>query len=254
MWGAMPTCLVLQHVAPESPFAVADALDAAGVRIDLRQIFSGEVPPDDLTGVDGLVVMGGPMAAHSDVGFPTRGRELALIAEAVTLGIPTLGICLGAQLVAAATGGGVYPGGRGPEIGWSPVALSNLCGSDRLLGDLPDTLTVLQWHGDTFDLPAGAVLLASNQCYPNQAFRLGELTWGLQFHVEVTERAVDGFLDAFAADTETIAGGADGIRADTPGGVANLAAARDLVCTRFAALVARRVTAVPVAAEVPAAR
>jgi GMP synthase-like glutamine amidotransferase len=254
MWCAMSTCLVLQHVAPESPFAVAEALTGAGVRVQTRRVFAGEALPDDLTGVDGLVVMGGPMAAHSEVGFPTRSRELALIAEALRIGIPTLGICLGAQLVVAAVDGRVYPGAGGPEIGWSPVTLSKHCGSDRLLRDLPETLTVLQWHGDTFDLPAGAVLLASNDRYPNQAFRLGELAWGLQFHLEVTESAIEGFLDEFAADTDSIDGGADAIRAAIASGVANLAAARGLVCTRFAELVAQRVTAADRLEEVPAAR
>jgi GMP synthase (glutamine-hydrolysing) len=141
-------------------------------------------------------------------------------------------------LVAAAAGAAVYPGASGPEIGWSPVSLAEACRTDRLFADLPEQLSVLQWHGDTFDLPRHACHLIRNAVYPNQAFRIGEVAWGVQFHLEVTADAVEGFLAAFASDLAGVPGGADAVRAATPGALATLAAPRDLVFGRFATLVA----------------
>lgn len=237
----MPNCLVVQHVAPEPAFAIAGALSEAGVDIDIRRVFAGDPIPTDGTGLDGLVIMGGPMSAASDDGFPTRRAELALIADAIDRRIPTLGVCLGAQLLAAAAGGAVFPGASGPEIGWGPVDLTADRADDPLLSGLPTPLTVLHWHGDTFDLPDGAVRLAGNGNYPNQGFRLGPAAWGLQFHLEVTAPAVEGLLAAFGADAESVVGGPEAIRAAIPGALASLADARDLVLGRFAASVADRV-------------
>jgi GMP synthase-like glutamine amidotransferase len=236
----MPTCLVVQHVAPESAFAVEDSLVRAGVLVDTRHIFAGDELPADLSGLHGLVVMGGPMSAASDQGFPSRRAELDLLSEAIASGLPTLGVCLGAQLLAAACGATVYPGEFGPEIGWSPVTLSDDGQEDRLFGGLPRDLTVLQWHGDTFDLPVGAEHLCSSPLYPNQAFRVGESGWGIQFHLEVTAAAVDGFLSAFALDAMSAPGGPESIRDDTAAAMETLEETRDQVLDRFAALVATR--------------
>lgn len=97
--------------------------------------------------------------------------------------------------MAVAAGGKVYPGPAGPEIGWGLVRLSDAAEDDRLLGGLPRQLEVLHWHGDTFDLPPGAVHLATGALYPNQAFRWGPTAWGLQFHLEVDNGAVAAFLE-----------------------------------------------------------
>jgi GMP synthase-like glutamine amidotransferase len=249
MWASMPTCVVLQHVAPESAFAIEYALAQAGVDVDVRQVFAGDDVPAGIDQLDGLVIMGGPMSAVSDQGFPTRQAELALIGSAVRAGIPTLGVCLGAQLLAVAAGAAVYQGELGPEIGWSPVTLTDDCDDDRLLGGLARSLTVLQWHGDTFDLPAGAVHLVVNSIYPNQAFRLHDAAWGLQFHLEVTAAAVGGFLEAFASDLHDRPGGAGAIRDETEAAVTALAPARDLVLARFGALVAARVSTADLVSE-----
>lgn len=234
----MPKCLVVQHVAPESAFAIADALAAAGVCIDTRQVFAGDGIPADGSGFEGLVVMGGPMSAGSDDGFPTRAAELALLADAVDRGIPTLGVCLGAQLLAVAAGGSVFPGASGPEIGWGPISLTADSAGDRLLAGLPSPLTVMHWHGETFDLPDRAVRLAGNANYPNQGFRIGAAAWGLQFHLEVTAPAVEGFLTDFGADADHTVGGPEAIRASTEKALAALAGTRGLVLQRFAGLVA----------------
>jgi GMP synthase-like glutamine amidotransferase len=246
----MPTCLVVQHVAPEGPFAIEDALLAVGTRVDVRHVFAGEPLPDDVAGLDGLVVMGGPMSAVSDQGFPTREAEIALIADAVRVGLPTLGVCLGAQLIAAAAGAAVYPGDLGPEIGWSSVTLTGDSAEDALFAGIPRNLSVLQWHGDTFDLPPGAAHLAGNSIYPNQAFRIGNAAWGVQFHLEVTAQGVEDFLTAFASDLTDLAGGPEAIRHDTPLGLEGLAPSRDLIFSRFAALMAARVDSGELVAEV----
>jgi GMP synthase-like glutamine amidotransferase len=237
----MSTCLVVQHVASESAFAIEDALVGAGVSVDTRRVFEGEPVPDQASVFGGIVVMGGPMSAASDDGFPTRATELDLLADALDAGVPTLGVCLGAQLIAVAAGAAVYPGGRGPEIGWSTVTLAEDRADDRIFADLPERLTVLQWHGETFDLPEAAQLLASNTTYPHQAFRMGDVAWGVQFHLEVTEAAVHGFLEAFASDAAAIPGGAGAIRDAIPAALSALAVNRDRVFARFAALVAARV-------------
>jgi GMP synthase-like glutamine amidotransferase len=238
----VPICLVIQHVAPEGAFAIGDALDAEGIEVTTCRVFAGDALPSDLKGLDGLVIMGGPMSANSDDGFASRPTEMARITEALASGLPTLGVCLGAQLLALAGGGTVRPGPAGPEIGWGPVELTDECTSDHLFADLPGTLGVLQWHGDTFDLPPGAVHLAANAAYKNQAFRVGPAAWGLQFHVEVDAGAVAGFLAAFGADAEGVPGGPEAISAATPAALARLTPSRNLLLTRFAQLVAANVT------------
>jgi GMP synthase-like glutamine amidotransferase len=230
----VPRCLVLQHVAPEPPYALADALALADVDIDLRRIHHGDAVPDDIEDYDGLIVMGGPMSAASDDGFPSRVAEIALIESALASGTPTLGVCLGAQLLAAAAGARVYPGAGGPEIGWGPVVLSEECEQDDLLQGLPRVPEVMHWHGDTFDLPDGAALLASNDRYVNQAFRVGDRAWGLQFHLEVTADAVAAFVAAFGE--ELVRAGIDpqAILAATPGAIERLAETQRAVIDRFA--------------------
>lgn len=214
------TALVVQHLDVEEPYEIGAALARRGVRTDVGL-------PDSLDGYDALVVMGGPMAAYADDGFPTRARELGLLRQALDRELPVLGVCLGAQLLAVAAGGGALEGGAGPEIGWGRV---RVVGDDGLFAGLPSELTVLHWHGDTVELPPGATLLASSDRYPNQAFRLGPVAWGLQFHVEVDEVAVDRFVTRFHGDPA--------IRAEATARLAELAPVRDVVLDRFAAVVA----------------
>jgi GMP synthase-like glutamine amidotransferase len=231
------SCLVIQHVAPEGPYASEWALTQAGVSIDIRDVGDGAALPADLAGFEGLVVMGGPMSALGDEGFPTRRAELDLMTDALRRGLPTLGVCLGAQLLALAAGGTVYPGAAGPEIGWAPVALTTEAGDDPLLAGLPEELTVLHWHGDTFDPPPAAVLLAVSSRYRSQAFRSGARAWGLQFHFETDQRAVAAFVSSFGAEALRAGTTPEAIEAGTDAAVARLAPWRDLVFSRFAQLV-----------------
>jgi GMP synthase-like glutamine amidotransferase len=234
----MTSCLVVQHVAAEPPWAIGAALTRAGVATDVRRPCGGDALPSDASCHDGVVVMGGPMSACSDEGFASRPAEVDLLRDALARGVPTLGVCLGAQLLALAAGARVYRGADGPEVGWSGVDLLAARDDDALFTGFPSRLPVLHWHGDTFDLPPGARHLARDGHYPNQAFRVGQAAWGLQFHLEVTPAAVDGLLDAFPVDAAVAPGGAAAIDEATAPSLDRLIPWRDLAFDRFAALVA----------------
>jgi GMP synthase-like glutamine amidotransferase len=234
----MPACLVVQHVEPEACYALGQALRAAAVEVVMCRTYAGDLLPPHIGDFDGLVVMGGPMSAVSDEGFRTRGQELRLLAEAVDLGLPTLGICLGAQLLAVAGGGRVLSNPGGPEIGWGPVLLTPAAADDLLFSELPLELTVLHWHGDTCEPPPGAVHLASSPGCHQQAFRMGDAAWGLQFHLEVDEAAVEAFLGAFGDEARAAGTTSTAIRRATPPALVALRPHRERVLARFAALVA----------------
>jgi GMP synthase-like glutamine amidotransferase len=228
----MRSALVIQHIEPEGPWLIAEALAREGLAIDLVRPYRGDPLPAELGGHRGLVVMGGPMSAASDDGFPSRGAELALMRDAVARRVPTLGVCLGAQLLAVAAGGAIHRGPV-PEIGWGPVRLEAGAEGDPLLAGLGGPLSVLHWHGETFDLPAGAIHLARSDVYANQAFRVGPAAWGLQFHIEVDLAAVEGFMAAFGH--EAPAGSA--IAEDAPRELARSEAERRAIMERFARVV-----------------
>ena len=157
------------------------------------------IDPDaalNLDGAAGLILMGGPMSANDDLAWIPR--ELAAIREAAARGIPVLGICLGAQLIARALEARVY---RNPEkeIGWAPVRFAEAAQVDALFHGFSGTETVFQWHGETFDLPQGAELLAVSDACRHQAFRWGANVYALQFHLEVTPEIIAEWLRADAA-------------------------------------------------------
>jgi GMP synthase (glutamine-hydrolysing) len=182
--------VVVQHLAFEDLGSFEPVLRSAGMPIEY--LHAGV---DDLrAGIDSadlLVVLGGPIGVYETDVYPFLTAELDAIRARVTAQRPTLGVCLGAQLMAQAMGGSVYPGGR-KEIGWGELSLSSAGQSSPLkhLGGVP----VLHWHGDTFDLPPGAERLASSPVYENQAFRLGANLLALQFHPEATARTFERWL------------------------------------------------------------
>ena len=133
--------------------------------------------------VEGLVVMGGPMGVYETDKYPFLAHECRLIAELIRRERPVLGVCLGAQLLARALGARVFPG-HGPEIGFGSVELTKEGKEDPLFGPSGPSFPVFHWHGDTFELPEGATLLASSTQYPHQAFRFGDYAYALQFHIE----------------------------------------------------------------------
>lgn len=150
-------------------------------------------PPRPLDAYDAVLVLGGAMHADQDAWHPWLREETLWLQQLLARRVPTLGICLGVQLLARAAGSWVGPLPE-PEIGWYPVELTEEGAADPVLGSLPRTFETFQWHYYTHGLPAGAVELArSATC--TQAFRLGEACWGIQFHPEVTEAQLGGWID-----------------------------------------------------------
>ena len=176
--------LVLQHIACEPPGVYEDVLVERGATIHRVELDEGE-PLPDWREFAAIVAMGGPMSVNDEEELPWLRAEKTLIAEAVRAGVPFFGACLGVQLLAVSLGAEVVAG-PAPEVGLLPVFLTQAAATDPVFADLPRELVTLQWHGDTFSLPRGAVLLASSPAYANQAFRWGQNAYGVQFHLEVS--------------------------------------------------------------------
>lgn len=200
--------ILVQHAEHEEAGPLGPALVDCGLTIRTVRTFAGDPVPCAAGEAAGIVLMGGPMGVYESDRHPHLKDEIALAADALKRGLPILGICLGSQILAAAAGARVH---EGPvkEIGWFPVTLSAAGRVDPLLGAFPPETVFFHWHGDTFDLPRGAVLLASSGLYPHQAFRLGARAWGVQFHPEVTPEMVDRFVAAGGAESAAF-GGAEG--------------------------------------------
>ena len=176
--------MVLQHIACEPPGSFSDVLRERAAEIVVVELDEG-APLPDWRDFDYIIAMGGPMSVNDDDRLPWLAGEKRLIADAVRAGKPFWGTCLGVQLLAASLGARVYPGPR-QEIGMLPVRLTPAACTDPLFRDLPDELLTFQWHGDTFDIPAGGVRLATSELCANQAFRWGDRAYGIQFHLEVS--------------------------------------------------------------------
>jgi GMP synthase (glutamine-hydrolysing) len=187
------TVLVLQHIACEPPGAFENVLDERGADVTRVELDEGERLPD-WREFDYIVAMGGPMSANDEERLPWLAGEKRLIADSVRAGKHFWGSCLGVQLLAASLGGRVYPGQR-QEVGLLPVRLTAAGRNDPLFMGLPDQLITLQWHGDTFDVPPGGVLIAESPLYPNQAFRWGSRAYGVQFHLEVSAGMARAWAD-----------------------------------------------------------
>src|SRR2546426_2155157 len=205
----MPRLLVLQHIGCEPLGLIEPALKERGMEYRYVRLFAGEAIPKDLSGWDGLIALGGPMSANDGERLGFIADELRLLTKVLEAGMPALGICLGAQLIAKAAGAEVTAGEE-KEIGWYPLTLTEEGKKDRLLAGLPDTFPVFQWHGETFDVPRGAVRLAGSERYSNQAFRLGEQVYGLQFHLETTAPMIIEWLDLYRDEHAKCGGTGEG--------------------------------------------
>lgn len=183
------TIYAIQHLAFEDLGSFEDIFYQHGFRV---RYFEAGV--DDLRPAlehSGLtVILGGPISAFERDRFPFLGQEVDLLKQRLANNLPTLGICLGAQLIAKALGANVYPG-HTKEIGWGQLTLHPVI--NNILAPL-ENIKVLHWHGDAFDVPENAELLASSDNYPHQAFQLGNNILALQFHAEVTEEDLEKWL------------------------------------------------------------
>ncbi|MEV6828442.1 type 1 glutamine amidotransferase [Amycolatopsis sp. NPDC051102] len=189
----MTRLLIIQPDASDPAGPLGDWFTGAGAELDVR-LLPRDGLPDDLDGYQGVVCLGGSMAAEADATHPWLADVRRLLAKAVSKSLPTLGICLGAQLLAVATGGRVEAGPDGPEVGPYLVSKKDAAWTDPLFADLPLVQDVLQFHTDAITrLPPGAELLASSPRYAHQAYRLGRCVYGVQFHIETTPEVVESW-------------------------------------------------------------
>ena len=181
---------ILQHVPFEGIGSIAYWLKKRGAIVTYTRFFEDACLPD-LSGLSLIIIMGGPMSVNDGSKFTWLKEEKEFIKKALNSGVSVVGVCLGAQLIANALGSRVYPNPK-KEIGWFPVtAVSDKAGTFTL----PDEFTAFHWHGETFDLPAGAVRLAKSRACENQAFQIGRNVIGLQFHLEATPESVRAIVN-----------------------------------------------------------
>src|SRR5208283_1550015 len=176
------SAVAIRHTESEDLGLLSAILDQAGWTVSYCDAAVNDLTDPSIANADLLIVLGGPMGVYDCDDYPFLTREIRLLERRLAQDLPTLGICLGSQLMARALGAAVFPGPT-KEIGWGSVTLSR-AGEASCLAALGANAKVLHWHGDTFDLPDGAVRLASTTAYENQAFAYGNHGLGLQFHIE----------------------------------------------------------------------
>ncbi|MEN8228223.1 MAG: type 1 glutamine amidotransferase [Bacteroidota bacterium] len=181
------------HVPFEGPGIIADWIKKKNHTLEYTRFHEGD-PLPDASGVDMLVIMGGPMNVFDFHIHPWMQDEIEWVTDYISTGKPVLGICLGAQIIAAALGEDVYPG-KEREIGWHNLQFLPSLGDYRIWKELPVTRKVFHWHGDTFTIPKGATRIASSQAFPNQGFIYNSKVVALQFHLEATPASVKELVD-----------------------------------------------------------
>jgi GMP synthase-like glutamine amidotransferase len=181
--------LIFQNWEPEGPGIFADVLDQNAWGRKIVHLHRGEKIPSEWQSYDLLLVMGGPMNVYEEDIYPFLASETMAIQKALEKGMPVIGFCLGAQLMAKACGAKVVKGTQ-REIGWYPVQFTDHGMQDPLLKSFSREVCVFQWHGDTFHLPDRAVRLATSKDYLNQAMRIDTMSYGFQFHFEMTKEMI----------------------------------------------------------------
>ncbi|HJX30328.1 MAG TPA: type 1 glutamine amidotransferase [Thermodesulfobacteriota bacterium] len=176
--------VIIMHDPSEGPGTIEDYLALKGIDVYTVRLYACDLLPQALDDYDAVVTMGGPMNVYEDEKYPFLRDEVNFLTQTMDRGVPILGICLGAQMIARACGASVFKASQ-KEVGWSEVFLTDTGKKDMLFRGLSETLPVFQWHEDTFELPVGGHLLATSAVCPHQAFRCSN-AYGLQFHVEVT--------------------------------------------------------------------
>ncbi len=196
--------LVLQHIAVGGPGVLASSLESRGWELETVALYAGAPLPAHPRTYQAIIVMGGPMGVYDTAAYPFLPQEHRFLERAIDQAVPMLGICLGAQLLAQALGARVY---RNPckEIGWDTVELTPAGGADPLFAGLASPVRVFQWHGDAFELPPGATLLASSGRCAHQAFCYGDRVYGLLFHLELTPDMIHTWIATFADELAGVA-------------------------------------------------
>jgi GMP synthase (glutamine-hydrolysing) len=194
--------LIIKNIITEGPGTIEDFLRKEDFSFKVVELSSGEVPPS-LEDFNSLVIMGGPMGVYEIGQYPHLRIESRIVREAINRDMKVLGICLGAQMIAYCLGSDVYKGPK-EEIGWQHIELTGDGIKDLFMrklaihpsvGDFWRKFKVFHWHGDTFEIPIGAVLLASSELYKNQAFRYKNNVYGFQFHIEVTKKMIKEWFE-----------------------------------------------------------
>ncbi len=219
--------LILKNVPAEGPGTIEDFLREQGIPYLVVELEKENIPPAG--DFDTLVMMGGPMSANEDDTYPFIKKEMELAREFVSKGKRVFGICLGAQIMARALGARVYSGPE-KEIGWYDIELTDAGIRDPLMrklavhpraGDFWKRFRVFHWHGETFDIPPGAVRLAQSALYPNQAFRFGNDAYAFQFHIEVKKEMIYAWLKDEPLDQNEVRRHTEAVHEDYAGRAMN---------------------------------
>ncbi len=200
--------IIIKHIDIEGPGTIGEFLDEKGVPCKIINIFDVDQLPQTLEGISAVIVLGGPMNVYEEDKYPFLRKEDIFLKEVFKKGLPVLGFCLGAQLIAKAKGASIK---KNPvkEIGWFSISLDKDVLPDPLFQGFPEEFDVFQWHGDTFDIPANATKLAASELCSNQAFRVDNNIYGLQFHIEVTDEMIQQWVDAYKAEIDSLKGFVD---------------------------------------------
>lgn len=200
--------LILKNIATEGPGTIEDYLVQNGISYKTVELEKEDIP--DPKGFEALVMMGGPMSVNDEISYIRREEEL--VREFISRGKRVFGVCLGAQIMAKALGSRVYVGPQ-KEIGWYDIELTEDGMNDPLMkmlavypktGDVTKKIEIFHWHGETFDIPQGAIRLAGSALYPNQAFRYGQKAYAFQFHIEVRKEMIYDWLKNEPVDLEKL--------------------------------------------------
>jgi GMP synthase (glutamine-hydrolysing) len=233
--SSAPYVLVVQHYPSADAGSLGDALVRQGLRLEVVRTDLGEMPPPQLGDAAAFVSLGGMMFAGQEHEHPFLVRERALFREAIERDVPALGVCLGAQILARELGARVgrqYPA----EVGWRRVRFARDV-ADPLTADLPAEAMLFQWHHESFDLPAGATLLAASDAVPVHLFRAGS-AWGLQSHLEAQLRHVEAWVSGAEEELAAASTSPAELVADSRRHVAAQQASAERAFGRFARLVA----------------
>ncbi|VVM07465.1 hypothetical protein MAMC_01627 [Methylacidimicrobium cyclopophantes] len=197
----MPKAIAVSHLPFEDLGSLEALLREEGLLVETIEAPIGRLWEVDPCKAELWIVLGGPIGVYERASYPFLEVEIELLRRRLDARLPTIGICLGAQLMAAALGARVYPGGRGKELGWGRIEPGVDAPSAPWLAPLlSPEVSVLHWHGDTFDLPSGAKHLAATALYPNQAFALGAHALALQFHAEVSAEGLERWYVGHASE------------------------------------------------------